>query len=134
MKKRELIVSYTKKDFRIDTFCAGGPGGQHQNKTQSGIRITHLPTGLFSVCREHKSQGQNKSVAFKRLAELIKNYHKNLIVQERVKNEEIIRTYHEQDNRVTDHASGLKQSYTDIESDITPMIDARINATKGLII
>jgi len=42
--KRELIVSYTKKDFKVDAFCTGGPGGQNQNRNKNGVRITHIPT------------------------------------------------------------------------------------------
>lgn len=41
---RTLIASYTRKDFRVDVFCTGGPGGQNQNKNQNGVRITHLAT------------------------------------------------------------------------------------------
>lgn len=70
---KELIVSYTKKDFRIETFPAGGPGGQHQNRSNTAVRITHEQSGLSSVCREYRSQLQNRNAAFRKLAKMILN-------------------------------------------------------------
>lgn len=67
MNKKELIFSLTKKDFRVDTFRAGGRGGQYQNKTDSGVRITHVESGIFSESREERSQLQNKKKAFLKL-------------------------------------------------------------------
>ena len=52
---------------RVDTFRAGGQGGQHQNKTESGVRLTHLPTGLVVTARESRSQFKNRKVALARL-------------------------------------------------------------------
>lgn len=52
---------------RVDTFRAGGKGGQHQNTTESGVRLTHLPTSLVVTCRERRSQHRNKKLALKRL-------------------------------------------------------------------
>jgi protein subunit release factor B len=69
MKQRELLFSITKDQFRIDTFRSGGKGGQHQNKTESGIRITHLESGAVGESRAERSQLQNKKLAFKRLCE-----------------------------------------------------------------
>lgn len=68
-RKRELLHSVTKKDFKIQTFRSGGPGGQHQNKRNTGVRIIHLESGAIGESREHKSQAQNKKTAFKRLVE-----------------------------------------------------------------
>ena len=67
--KRKLLFSVTAKDLEVQAFCAGGPGGQHQNKTASGIRIIHLESGAVGESREHKSQHQNKKAAFARLVE-----------------------------------------------------------------
>ena len=54
---------------RVDTFMAGGKGGQHQNRTESGVRLVHLPTGLTVVVREERSQHRNKALALARLRE-----------------------------------------------------------------
>lgn len=64
---RELLFSLTKKDFRIDTFRSGGKGGQHQNTSDSGVRITHIESGAVGESRTERSQSQNKKYAFKRL-------------------------------------------------------------------
>lgn len=66
-KERELLFSLTKKDFRIDTFRAGGKGGQHQNRTDSGVRITHIESGAVGESREERSQHMNKKKALERL-------------------------------------------------------------------
>ena len=67
MSKRELLFSLTKKDFEIQTFKSGGKGGQHQNKTDSGVRIIHRESGTASESRNERSQKQNKKIAFLRL-------------------------------------------------------------------
>ena len=67
--KREWLYSLTKKDFKMQTFRSGGPGGQNQNKRNSGVRIIHPASGAVGESREHKSQFQNKKAAFKRLTE-----------------------------------------------------------------
>jgi protein subunit release factor A len=54
---------------RVDTFRAGGKGGQHQNTTESGVRLTHLPTGIVAIAREERSQHRNRQVALERLRE-----------------------------------------------------------------
>ena len=59
---RELLL-----ECRIETFSAGGPGGQHQNRTESGVRLVHLPTGLRVTAREERSQFRNRGAALRRL-------------------------------------------------------------------
>ena len=66
-RKRKHLLSLTKKDFTITTFRSGGKGGQHQNKTDSGVRIKHNETGMFAESRDGKSQHQNRKMAFLRL-------------------------------------------------------------------
>jgi protein subunit release factor A len=64
---RELLFSITKKDFKIDTFRSGGKGGQHQNTTDSGVRLTHIESGAVGESRDERSQHSNKKTALERL-------------------------------------------------------------------
>jgi len=66
---KERLFSLTAKDFRVDTFRAGGPGGQNQNKRDTGVRIIHLASGAIGEARDQRSQVQNRRAAFRRLAE-----------------------------------------------------------------
>lgn len=68
-KQRRLLFSLTKKDFKIDTFRAGGKGGQNQNSRDTGVRITHSESGAVGESREERSQLQNRKRAFERLAQ-----------------------------------------------------------------
>lgn len=74
---KELILSITKKDFRIDTFKASGKGGQHRNETSSAVRITHIQSGAVGECSNHREQGRNKAEAFRRLvsSDKFKKWH-----------------------------------------------------------
>jgi protein subunit release factor B len=65
--KKELLFSITKKDFEIQTFPAGGPGGQKQNKTASAVRIIHKESGAVGESRTDRSQSINKKLALERL-------------------------------------------------------------------
>ena len=71
-KNRELLFTLTKKDFKVQTFRAGGKGGQHQNKTDSAVRIIHPDSGAVGESRKHRSQHQNKKVAFEHLVAHVK--------------------------------------------------------------
>lgn len=72
MKNKSLLVSITKKDLEVQTFRSGGKGGQHQNTTDSGVRIIHHESGAVGESREERSQRQNKKIALKRLTNHIK--------------------------------------------------------------
>lgn len=68
-KTKQHVSARLREEVEITTFRAGGPGGQHQNKTESGVRLKHLPTGLVVIAREHRSQIKNREEAWRRLLE-----------------------------------------------------------------
>ncbi len=78
MTKGKLLFSITKKCFELEFFCAGGPGGQYQNKTATACRIRHPESGAVAESRTHRTQLQNKKAAFERLLKTaeFKKWHK----------------------------------------------------------
>lgn len=102
-----------KKDFKIETFRATGNGGQNVNKLETGVRITHLPTGLSASCQDERHQGQNKRRAFKVLLERIEEHEQE---QKKEAVDEIrsklykgrVRTYNMITGLVTDNVLGVK--------------------------
>lgn len=66
---KELVLSITIKDCKVETFRAGGKGGQNQNKVESGVRIVHEPSGAVGEARDSRDQLRNKRAAFRRMTE-----------------------------------------------------------------
>ena len=131
-------IEINPADLRIDTYRASGAGGQHVNKTDSAVRITHLPTGIVSECQDDRSQHKNKAKALEYL-------HSRLLSAEQQKQKkdtdetrkkqvgtgdrsERIRTYNFPQGRVTDHRINLTLYKLEqlIEGNIDPLIDALI--------
>ena len=80
---KEILFSVTASDCDFDFFCVGGPGGQKQNKTASGCRCTHRASGASGTARDHRSQHQNKALAFRRMAESaeFKTWHRQEVMR-----------------------------------------------------
>ena len=123
---RELLKSWTKKDFKIDWFSGTGAGGQKRNKTQNCCRITHLETGFVETGQSHRERSRNQKDAFNRLAVRVVEDWQQKNQQEKVINEEVVRTYNIPDNRVTDHATGIQVSYRKLEDELDNMIGERM--------
>lgn len=105
-----------KADLRIEYFRGSGKGGQNRNKRDTACRITHKETGLSATAEEHKSQGQNRKAAFKRLTDQLIPLMKEAAQTPRPPaSTERVRTYHEPRQQVKDHRiSGRVWSYSDV--------------------
>ena len=140
----EVDIDIDPKDLRIDTYRSSGAGGQHINKTDSAVRITHIPTGIVATSQDGRSQHDNRAKAMQSLRTRV--YEAKLREEEeKLGNErrnkigsgdraEKIRTYNYPQNRVTDHRIGLTIQQLDriMEGKLEPIIDALINEDQRL--
>ncbi|HEX3028509.1 MAG TPA: peptide chain release factor 1 [Clostridia bacterium] len=134
----DVDVDVNPNDLQIDTFRAGGAGGQHINKTDSAIRITHIPSGIVVKCQDERSQHKNKDKAMKvlraRLYEMAQEAQSSEVAQARKSQvgtgdrSERIRTYNYPQGRVTDHRIGLTLYKIEeiLDGDFDEVIDALI--------
>lgn len=139
----DVEVEILEKDLKIDAYRAGGAGGQYVNKTESAIRITHLPTGIVVTCQDEKSQGKNKESAMKVLKSRVYDYYRTQQEKEYASSRKMlvgtgdrserIRTYNFPQGRVTDHRIGLTLYSLDafLDGDLFEMLDALALANRN---
>lgn len=138
----EVDVVLNPEDLRIDTFRSGGAGGQHVNKTESGVRITHLPTGLVAICTDERSQHKNRDKAMRvlraRVHDAAERARESAVAAERRSQvgsgdrSERIRTYNFPQGRVTDHRIGLTVYHLPqvLDGDLSEFTDALLEAER----
>lgn len=139
----DVQIEIKESDLRIDTYRSSGAGGQHVNKTESAIRITHLPTGMVVSCQDEKSQLKNKEQAMRVLKSRLYDFYSNQQAAERAgarksqigsgDRSERIRTYNFPQGRVTDHRIGLTLYKLEafLDGDMDELIDALILAERS---
>jgi peptide chain release factor 1 len=113
IEPKEIELNINPADLNIETFRAGGKGGQHVNRTDSAVRITHLPTGIVASCQDERSQGKNKQKAMRvlkaRILEKMEREQSDKVTSTRRlqlgsgERSEKIRTYNFPERRLTDH-------------------------------
>lgn len=127
-------IAIDEEDLRIDTYRSSSAGGQHVNKTDSAIRITHLPTGIVVTCQDQRSQHQNKEKAMMLLRAYLLEREEQARAEQlrRERRSQVtsgdrsakIRTYNYPQNRVTDHRIGLDRPLTRVmDGELDPIID-----------
>ncbi|RBL93178.1 peptide chain release factor 1 [Chitinophaga flava] len=132
----EVDVDVREADIKMDTFRSSGAGGQHVNKTESAVRLTHIPTGVVVECQEGRSQHSNREIAMKmlrtRIYEAAVRKHEDAIASQRKSlvstgdRSAKIRTYNYPQGRVTDHRIGMTVYNLDafMNGEIKDMVDA----------
>ena len=139
----EVEVEIAPADLRIDTYCASGAGGQYVNRTETAIRITHLPTGIVVQCQDEKSQLKNKEKAMRvlraRILEAVREEQAATVAADRKSQvgsgdrSERIRTYNFPQGRVTDHRIGLTlhKLAAVLDGDLDELLAALITADQA---
>ncbi len=132
---QEVDFDMPEKDFRLDTYRASGAGGQHINKTDSAIRITHLPTGIVVTCQDERSQFKNRDKAWNIMRAKLYDHYQGQKQKEYDENRKMqigsgdraekIRTYNYPQSRITDHRIGYTTHNLDgfMAGDIQTMLD-----------
>jgi peptide chain release factor 1 len=134
----DVDVEISPSDLRIENYRAGGPGGQHMQKNETAVRVTHVPTGITSSCADGRSQFQNREKALRILRSRIYDVLRQQREAETAKTRrglagsgdrsEKIRTYNYPQDRITDHRVGL--TIHDLASRMTGEIDDLIEALR----
>ena len=139
----DVEVDINPNELRIDTYCASGAGGQYVNRTETAIRITHLPTGIVVQCQDEKSQLKNKEKAMKvlraRILDKARQEQEDAVAADRRSQvgsgdrSERIRTYNFPQGRVTDHRIGLTLHKIDavLNGELEEILNALITADQA---
>jgi peptide chain release factor 1 len=133
----DVEVEVNPQDVRIDTYSAGGPGGQHVNKTQSAVRLTHIPTNIVVQCQDQRSQTRNRELAWKALRSRLYEHFEEQKAKERRDlrrsqvgtgdRSEKIRTYNFPDSRITDVRLGASGSIHRLQEFLLGDIDELVD-------
>lgn len=126
-KGNERVRIASKKDFKLEWFSGTGAGGQHRNKHQNCLRLTHIPSGITVVAQNGRDRPTNQREALEKIAPMVKEFFFPSKRKARILDTEPIRDYREVDNMVKDKASGLVRTYKEvvIDGDISEMLEAR---------
>ena len=139
----DIEIDLKPSDYRLDKFCASGPGGQHVNKTESAVRLTHFASGIVVQCQDEKSQHKNLAKALRQLKTKLYEHKRAEEDAKRAADRktligsgdrsERIRTYNYPDNRVTDHRINLSLYKLDsiVAGNVQPVIDALLDYARN---